>query len=124
MLILICFIEAGFNTCLFYLYPPKGQFDAGDDISEYALSDKGRRPNLNKAIVTEMEAKLGLRFETEGSAFCNSDSPDWFGPEDIFFYAYAIFYSPTYRERYAEFLKVDYPRLPLTSDVSLFQCAN
>ena len=67
-----------------------------------------------------MEAKLGLRFVTEGSAFANGDTPDWFGPEDVFYYAYAVFHSPTYRERYAEFLKIDFPRLPLTSDVALF----
>lgn len=34
--------------------------------------------------------------------------------------AYAVFHSPTYRQRYAEFLKIDFPRLPLTSDVGLF----
>ena len=44
-----------------------------------------------------------------------------FGPEDIFNYAYAIFHSPTYRTRYAEFLKMDFPRLPLTSDKALFK---
>lgn len=43
-----------------------------------------------------------------------------FGPEDVFYYAYAVFHSPTYRERYAEFLKIDFPRLPLTSDRALF----
>jgi len=44
-----------------------------------------------------------------------------FGPEDVFHYAYALFHSPTYRTRYAEFLKIDFPRLPLTSDVKLFR---
>jgi len=44
-----------------------------------------------------------------------------FTPEDIFHYAYAVFHSPTYRERYAEFLKIDFPRLPLTSDPALFR---
>lgn len=34
---------------------------------------------------------------------------------------YAIFYSSTYRERYAEFLKTDFPRLPLTSNLDLFR---
>src|SRR5579883_1655456 len=33
----------------------------------------------------------------------------------------AGFYSPTYRNRYAEFLKIDFPRLPLTSNVELFR---
>jgi len=42
-------------------------------------------------------------------------------PEDIFSYIYAILYSPTYRERYAEFLKIDFPRIPLTSDRELFR---
>ena len=41
-------------------------------------------------------------------------------PEQIFYYAYAIFHSPTYRTRYAEFLKIDFPRLPLTSNQNLF----
>lgn len=43
-----------------------------------------------------------------------------FGPEDIFYYIYAVFHSPTYRERYKEFLKIDFPRVPLTSSVELF----
>jgi hypothetical protein len=44
-----------------------------------------------------------------------------FGPEDIFCYIYAILHSPTYRERYAEFLKIDFPRIPLTSDREMFK---
>jgi len=43
------------------------------------------------------------------------------GPEDVFHYAYAVFHSPAYRERYAEFLKIDFPRLPLTCDLKLFR---
>jgi predicted helicase len=34
---------------------------------------------------------------------------------------YAVFHSPTYRSRYAEFLKIDFPRVPLTSNVELFR---
>ena len=44
-----------------------------------------------------------------------------FGPEDVFYYMYAVFHSPVYRERYAEFLKIDFPRLPLTTNVELFR---
>jgi len=33
---------------------------------------------------------------------------------------YALLYSPTYRKRYAPFLKFDFPRVPLTSNVALF----
>jgi predicted helicase len=49
------------------------------------------------------------------------DLVETFGPEDVFNYAYAVFHSPTYRARYAEFLKIDFPRLPLTSDKELFK---
>lgn len=91
-----------------------------EETDYFDFNEEGRRPNLSKAFVAEMEAKLGLCFQTEGSAFINGDTPDWFGPEDVFYYAYAVFHSPTYRERYAEFLKIDFPRLPLTSDLALF----
>lgn len=45
-----------------------------------------------------------------------------YGPEDVFhyIYIYAVFHSPTYRSRYAEFLTIDFPRLPLMRDVALF----
>jgi predicted helicase len=42
-------------------------------------------------------------------------------PEDIFNYAYSVFRSPNYRSRYAEFLKLDFPRLPLTGNLDLFR---
>lgn len=42
-------------------------------------------------------------------------------PEAIFYYIYAIFHSPTYRNRYAEFLKIDFPRVPLTCNDALFR---
>jgi predicted helicase len=39
----------------------------------------------------------------------------------VFHYAYAVFHSPGYRSRYAEFLKIDFPRLPLTGNLELFR---
>ncbi len=42
-------------------------------------------------------------------------------PEAIFHYIYAIFHCPEYRSRYAEFLKGDFPRVPLTRNVDRFQ---
>ncbi len=41
-------------------------------------------------------------------------------PEDIFYYIYAVLYAPTYRNKYAEFLKSDFPRIPFTKDEGLF----
>jgi predicted helicase len=90
-----------------YLYPEERDrelFAVADDGSAWPLSARGRRPNLNPAFVAEMGARLGLEFVAEGQG----DLAETFGPEDVFHYAYAVFHSPTYRERYAEFLKIDF----------------
>jgi predicted helicase len=50
------------------------------------------------------------------SAVCNEPTP-----EEIFYYIYAVLYSPTYRKRYEEFLKIDFPRVPLPSDLKQFK---
>lgn len=41
-------------------------------------------------------------------------------PEQILYYIYAILYSNTYRTKYAEFLKIDFPRIPFTKDYRIF----
>jgi hypothetical protein len=41
-------------------------------------------------------------------------------PETLFSYIYAVLYMPAYREKYAEFLKSDFPRVPFTADANLF----
>ena len=43
-----------------------------------------------------------------------------FGPRDIFDYIYAVLHSPAYRKRYADFLKSDFPRIPLPASRKLF----
>jgi predicted helicase len=81
------------------------------------LEEGQRRPNLNPEFIKAASEKLGLKFVEDGKG----DMRETFGPEDIFNYAYAVFHSPSYRTRYAEFLKIDFPRLPLTSDKELFK---
>jgi predicted helicase len=75
-----------------------------------------RRPNLSPEFITEFSQKLGLEFLPDGKG----NKTQSFGPEDIFHYIYALFHSPTYRQRYSEFLKIDFPRVPLTSNSTLF----
>ncbi|RLC83671.1 MAG: DNA methyltransferase [Chloroflexi bacterium] len=104
-----------------YLYPEENGatlFDAAA-LSPYPPDPAhgNRVPNLAPAFVQDMEAKLGFAFAPREGDACVGET---FGPEDVLAYAYAIFHSPTYRERYAEFLKIDFPRLPLTSDAALF----
>ncbi len=64
-----------------------------------------RRVNFSPEFLKALTAKRGY-------------SPT---PEAIFYYIYAVFHSPTYRRRYAEFLKIDFPRVPLTASPALFQ---
>lgn len=47
--------------------------------------------------------------------------PKGIPPENIFFYIYSVFHSPEYRRSYAEFLKIDFPRVPLISNLDLFR---
>ncbi len=68
-------------------------------------------------FVADFAEKLGLEFVPDG----RGDLEATFGPEDVFDYIYAVFHSPSYRERYAEFLKIDFPRVPLTSDREKFR---
>jgi predicted helicase len=104
-----------------YLYPEESAdtlFDETDTSPWKPDPTHGNRvPNLSKAFVDELAGKLNLTFD----AHKTDNAPgDTFGPKDILAYIYAVFHSPTYRERYAEFLKIDFPRVPLTSDVELF----
>ncbi|MDR0458769.1 MAG: N-6 DNA methylase, partial [Burkholderiaceae bacterium] len=41
-------------------------------------------------------------------------------PEDVLAYIYAVLWTPSYRARYADFLKRDFPRVPLTANLALF----
>jgi len=90
--------EATTQSALFplYLYPKSDLFEKGNN---------SRTPNLSPAFLAALTDQLGA-------------APT---PEDCLHYAYAVFHSPTYRSRYAEFLKIDFPRLPLTADAKLFR---
>ena len=43
-----------------------------------------------------------------------------FAPIDILDYIYAVLHSPTYREKYKEFLKIDFPKIPYPKDTKTF----
>ena len=94
-----------------YLYPSE------EEVASGLYKVKERSPNLTPEFIDDMTGKLGLTFVDDGKG----DLETGFGPEDVFNYAYAVFHSLTYRTRYAEFLKRDFPRLPLTSDRGLFK---
>ncbi len=88
-----------------YIYP-----DASDLLAEVS-----RIPNLNMQIVETISKGLNLTFTREKEDLTNT-----IAPIDLLDYIYAVLHSPTYRETYKEFLKIDYPRVPYPSDEEQF----
>jgi len=73
-------------------------------IFEPEVEYKVRRPNIKSELFEELKSNFKKRVT----------------PEEIFYYIYAVLYSNTYRTKYAEFLKIDFPRVPFTKDYELF----
>lgn len=90
-----------------YLYP---------DSNQSTLDGRqGRVPNLNVEIVDKIAERLGLTFTEE-----KQEAGGTFAPIDILDYIYAVLHSPGYREKYKEFLKIDFPRVPYPKDAATF----
>jgi len=66
-------------------------------------------------IVKQIADKLGLTFSNEKETTENT-----LAPIDILDYVYAVLHSPTYRKKYKEFLKIDFPRVPYPKDKDTF----
>ncbi len=88
-----------------YLYPNPKELEI---LTERSLNLK---PDflkiLSERLALPQTAPLGL--------------PQGVSPEEILAYIYAILYSPTYRERYYDFLKHGFPRIPLPQDIEHFR---
>ncbi len=108
------FVEMKDGSSVFplYLYETEER-----DLFNIVTPPRKRRANLSDDFISEFSNRTQFEFLLDGKG----DLKRTAGPEDIFAYAYAVFHSPAYRSRYAEFLKIDFPRLPLTSDLELFR---
>src|SRR5208337_773145 len=73
--------------------------------------------NVSPTFLAHLVSRLDFNFLESP---CD-DPARMVGPEDILAYVYAILHSPAYRQRYAQFLKADFPRVPLTSSKNLFR---
>lgn len=91
-----------------YLYYDKNEQQTIENEAE-------RKPNLDKKIAAQIADGLGLTFTNE-----KETTKGTFAPIDILDYIYAVLHSPTYREKYKEFLKIDFPRVPYPKDTATF----
>ena len=87
-------------------YPSEGNFHSARSYTTPLYIHDGDKniPNFNPAIVKQIEQALGGQVE----------------PQDLFDYIYAVLHSPSYRERYKEFLKIDFPRIPYPTDAERY----
>jgi predicted helicase len=105
------FYRGGNAVLPLYLYP-SGQGELFADRGEATKCEA----NIASDFVTAAADGLGLLYSGNGSG----DLKKAFGPEDVFHYIYSVLHAPSYRQRYAEFLEIDFPRIPVPSNTKLF----
>ena len=91
-----------------YLYPEEEQTSIDTQPT--------RKPNLNPDIIKTIADQLTLRFTPE-----KTEDDNTFAPIDLLDYIYATLHSPTYRHKYREFLKIDFPRVPYPANQKQFR---
>ena len=110
------------NIFPLYLYPDtnvKQQSLTGLNETNETLR---RVPNLHLEIVTKISKSLGLTFVAEKTTppVGHPSKGGKFAPIDILDYIYAVLHSPNYREKYKEFLKIDFPKIPYPKNEKTF----
>ena len=109
---------SGGVSSLFPLYrypsPVSDQnLDLGFDVTS-------RVPNLAPQFIHVLEQKMGIPFVADSGGEVYQSQADVFKPEDVLNYIYAVLHSAQYRNRYAELLDLEFPRVPVPSSHQLF----
>ncbi len=97
-----------------YLYPTEGEEKLGET----------RKPNLDEKIWHKIDACLdsSTPFPSASSGnYAQNDNSHITTPEQIFDYIYGVLHTPSYREKYKEFLKIDFPRIPYPENKEDFE---
>jgi len=75
-------------------------------------------PNIDPKISGEISEKINIPYNNFPEYIKNNK--EQIIPEDIFNYIYAYLHSLSYREKYGEFLKIDFPRVPYPKNKEQF----
>jgi predicted helicase len=105
------------------------RYDIGYLFPLYLYNAPGNNKALNNKqnnhlFVKESQADYNERRENlapKFRAFLDLKYGHHYEPEEILGYIYAVLHSPTYRRKYAEFLKIDFPRIPFVDDRRTFE---
>ncbi len=111
------FYRGGNMAFPLYLYPETNAqqtlLDSTPPVGHPSGGGEFRTPNLNPEIVKQIAEGLGYLFSPEKPDYnLQTEETNQLYPIDILDYIYAVLHSPTYREKYKEFLKIDFPRVP------------
>ena len=104
----------GGNVFPLYLYPAEGEEQLGEI----------RKPNLDEKIWHKIDACLDSSTpfpSTSSGNYAQNDNSHITTPEQIFDYIYGVLHTPSYREKYKEFLKIDFPRIPYPENKEDFE---
>jgi len=104
-------------------------YRGGESVFPLYLYQEKDYPKKKKSLSTVMllfepQAEYGMKKSNLSPAFFEKLAREYKkapSPEEIFYYIYAVLYSSIYRTKYAEFLKIDFPRVPFTSEYKLFK---
>ncbi|MRJ23800.1 DEAD/DEAH box helicase [Pseudomonas haemolytica] len=95
--------------------PPELQTDGGTQCFPLYLYDEAAQASDDDLFAEPVESGLRRRdaITDAGLAHFNTAYPgEQIGKEDLFYYVYSILHSPDYRERYADNLSKELPRIP------------
>jgi len=96
-----------------YLYPEEGTLDQSTRVNF--------EPKLY-ARIREAAGLTGPQIEPDGTdAFRKATGEAHPDEVKVFDYIYGVLHSPTYRATYAEFLKIDFPRIPFPTSPETFR---
>lgn len=113
--IFICngLVDKNFLADLSYVFPLYLYSD--ENKHEVLIQSDGRSSNLNAKIIQRIADLLKLKFTIEKEL-----KHDTFAPIDILDYIYAVLHSNTYRLKYKDFLKNDFPKIPFPNNIESF----
>ncbi len=90
-------------------------------INDQGLSSGGNGAGVNYPLYQFRDPNYTENFTPEFRSFIDKHYNHSFEPLEVLGYIYALLYSPNYRKRYEEFLKIDYPKILFTKNKDLFR---
>ncbi len=122
-----------------YLYPEEGELKLGSDASLRRQNEDGKKSLFTDArsVATQSATHHCTKNPVNPENPCDNQSPtpnfdptilsqiestldESIAPLELFDYIYAVLHTPSYRERYKEFLKIDFPRIPYPQDAARY----